>query len=229
VEAAKTAADSAAIFARHEDVNRTASARLAEVHVLFRLGQFKRAEAVLLELDAALSETPYAETHARVLGNLGHCYGRQGNVAAAVHYYEIANAVLSDLGVETEVLRNRWSVTVILAESGHFAASFDRVLALSADLERVGFTTEAACNGLYVAELMCASGKYDRIEQICRNSIDIFKRAGLGYTSRALTALAYIQEAAQHRTASPKLVRSVREYIRQLPAEPNLLFAPPPP
>lgn len=228
-EAMAAAADSAQTFNRFEDVNRTASARLAEAHLLLMRGDYKQAQTLLFDIDAYLTGTPYVVTHALVLGNLGLCAGKLGDIKSCVQYYDFAIGIYTDLGVATEAVRCRWAVTGMLAENGHFAAAWDRLEPLTAELERLGMWSEAACNGLYVAELLLAADKYEKVEQLCRRSIEIFERSGIGYTSRALTALAYIQEAAKHRTASPQLVRSVREYIRKLPAQPNLLFAPPPP
>lgn len=227
-DAMDAASHSAETFNRFEDVNRTASARLAEVHLLLTRGDYKQAETLLFDLDAYLTGTPYVETHARVLANLGFCVARLGDIASSVQYYDLAAALYEDLGIATEAVRCRWGVTGMLAEAGHFAAAWDRLAPLTKELERLGMTSEAACNGLYVAELLLAVGRYDQVEQLCRESMRIFERSGVGYTSHALTALAYIHEAAAHRTASPKLVRTVRDYIRKLPSQPSLLFAPPP-
>ena len=86
-------------------------------------------------------------------------------------------------------------------------------------------TVDAALASLDVAELLLAQDRYEEVEEICRSTMQAFELAGLSYTARALTALAYIREAAIQRRADRTLVRNVREYIRELPRQPNLLFA----
>jgi hypothetical protein len=95
-------------------------------------------------------------------------------------------------------------------------------------MEQLGMTSEAALAGLDVAELLLAQNRYEEVVEICRSTMQAFELAGLSYTSRALTALAYIREAACQRRADRTLVRYVRDYIRELPRQPNLLFAPAP-
>jgi hypothetical protein len=89
-------------------------------------------------------------------------------------------------------------------------------------------TIDAALVSLDVAEFLLAQNRYEEVEDICRSTMQAFELAGLSYTTRAMTALAYIREAASQRRADRTLVRDVREYIRELPRQPNLLFAPSP-
>jgi hypothetical protein len=86
-------------------------------------------------------------------------------------------------------------------------------------------TSEAAWNALELADLLLAESRFEEVDELCHAAMQSFERAGLSYSTRALTALGYIREAAQQRVANRVLVRKVREYIRELPAQPNLLFA----
>jgi hypothetical protein len=92
-------------------------------------------------------------------------------------------------------------------------------------MKHLGMTIDAALASLDVAELLLAQDHYEQVEDICRSTMQEFELAGLSFTTRALTALAFIKEAAIHRRADRTLVRNVREYIRELPRQPNLLFA----
>lgn len=114
----------------------------------------------------------------------------------------------------------------MLAEAGKVADACQRVRVLSRELEHLGMTSEAAIAGLDVAEFLLAQNQYEEVDEICRSTMQAFELAGLSYTTRAMTALAYIREAASHRRADRTLVKNVREYIRKLPSQPNLLFAP---
>jgi tetratricopeptide (TPR) repeat protein len=227
-EATAVASDSAETFERFGDLDKTASAKLAEVHMLFSRGQYERAENLLLDLEHQISLSSHIDTHARVLANLGVCYRKLGKIELAMQYYDCASALLDDMGARTETVRIRWNVAVMLAEAGKVAEACERLRDLTGEMEHLGMTSEAAIAGLDVAELLLAQNRYEEVSRICRSAMDSFELAGLTYTTRALTALAYIQEAAKHRRADQTLVRSVRDYIRRLPEQPNLLFAPPP-
>lgn len=228
-EASDAAVASARTFEGYGDLNRTVSARLAEVHMLFSRQGYAEAERLLLELEERISSSTHVGTHARVLGNLAECYRKLGNVRLATHYYDCASALLDDIGAKTETVRTRWNVAVMLAEAGRVADACERLRGLTREMEQLGMASEAALAGLDVAELLLAQNRYEEVDEICRSAIRTFERAGLSYTSRALTALAYIREAANQKRADGELVKNVREYIRRLPSQPNLLFAPAPP
>jgi tetratricopeptide (TPR) repeat protein len=227
-EAASAASASTEAFSRFEDAHRVVSSRLAEASLHVSRGDFQRAERILLNAEREISATPYADTHARVLGSLGYCSRKLGNVDEAIAYYEASAALSSDLGIVTEAARIRWSVAATLADAGRLSEALERMSTVLPEFERLGMSSEAAVMSLDIAELLTVEERYDEVQLVCRSAMEIFKRAGTTYTSRALTALAFMREAAAYRTVTPAQVRTVREYIRRLPAEPNLLFAPPP-
>lgn len=227
-EASSVALTSAATFESFGDLDKTASAKLAEVHLLFSRSKYEQAERLLLDLERHLSVSTHVDTHARVLGNLGFCCRKLGKVDLAIQYYDCASALLDDIGARTETVRIRWNVAVMLAEAGKVVPACTRLRDLTGEMEHLGMASEAAIAGLDVAELLLAQGRYDEVSEICRSAMQSFELAGLAYTARALTALAYIQEAAKQRRSDQVLVRTVRDYIRRLPAQPNLLFAPAP-
>ena len=228
-EASEFAVASARTFERHGDLNKTVSAKLAEVQLLVSRGKFEEAEKNLLDLEEEMSVITDVGTHARVLGNLGHVYRKQGKVELAIRYYDCSSGLLEDTGgARTETVRIRWNIAVMLAEAGQVAEACRRLRDLTREMDQLGMTIDAALASLDVAELLLVQNRYEEVEEICRSTMHAFEVAGLTYTSRALTALAYIREAANQRRADRTLVQNVREYIRELPRQPNLLFAPMP-
>ncbi|HEX8254913.1 MAG TPA: hypothetical protein VF846_17340 [Thermoanaerobaculia bacterium] len=228
-EAMAAASQSTETFVAFGDEAKTASAKLAQVHLLFSKQEFSAADVLLRQLDRELTDTDAIDTHARVLGNLGYSSRRLGKVEDAIRYYDLSAELLSSIGVSTEVVRVRWNVAATLAEAGRLGDAYDRMRALMPEMERLGMASEAASNALDLADVLLAENKYDEVEQLCAGAMKVFEVAGVPYTARALTALAYIRDAARQRSASRKLVHDVRDYIRRLPAQPTLLFAPPPP
>jgi len=220
---------SASAFNSFGDFTKVAAAGIAETHLLFNLGQYESAAEVLENLERQVRITPDANTHARILANLGYCYWQMGRIDTAMGQYEAAAAILQDLGIHTESLRVQWNVASVLASAGRTDEAMSRFLELQRAFEELGMSSEAAVNSLGIAELLLVRNEYAAVEAICRTAMALFQRAGIPYSTRALTALAYIQEAAQQRTATPTLAKHVREYLRRLPREAELLFAPPPP
>lgn len=227
-DAAVAAERAANILSGSGDVQRFASAQMARVNVLMAEGRFDDARLILTDLERSLRETAYFDTHARVLSNLGACARNSGRAEEAIHYFELAAALFETIGVVTEALRIRWNSALLVAEAGRFGDAEKRFTSLCKDFRDLGMTSEAALAGLDLAELLLATNRHEDVETICRSSIAAFERSGVSYSARALTALAYIREAAAQRTASPTLIRQVRNYIRSLPEQPNLLFAPSP-
>jgi tetratricopeptide (TPR) repeat protein len=223
--AARTSGDT---FVSHGDLTRLASARLAEAHLLFTVHDYPAAEEILLDLEHRVRFTGDAETHARILGNLGFCSWQLKKIEDALRYHESAAALLDDLGIYTEAVRTRWNVASILAEAGRTDEAHARFDQLKETFDRLGMTSEAALVSLEIAELLLMRDEFGAVENICRTAIRSFEASGVPYTTRALVALAYMQEAARLRKATPVIARHVREYIGRLPQEGELLFAPPP-
>jgi tetratricopeptide (TPR) repeat protein len=203
-----------------------ASARLAEAHLLFSLRDFDQAVAILSEQEASLQHTDHAETHARVLMNLGYAYWQNGKMFEGARYYEAAIGLFKELGITTEAARIQWAFARMLRDAGQTQEALKRFGELTVEFDRVGMTCEAALVGLDVAELILEDQRFAEVEEISVRAMRAFELAGVSYTAKALTALGYMREATRNRTATPKLVRHVRDFIRRLPAEEKLLFVP---
>lgn len=222
------ARQSAEAFGRFEDRSRYVSARLAEVQLLFNANAYAEAERILHDLDRRMTGSHDLDTHARVLGNLGHCYWKLGHIEEAIPYLDASAALHDSVGTRTESVRTRWTVGLILAGAGRIDEALERLVDIHAEFTRLGMTSAATLVDLDIAELRLVRSEFSAVEQICRTAIRAFEVAGLSYTAQARTALAYMHEAARLRTATPALARHVKEYIRELPRNENLLFAPPP-
>ena len=219
---------SASTFERYEDLGRLASARMAEVHLLFSRSEFQRAEAILSDLERRLRSISDTDVYARVLSNLGYCLWKLGRVEASLQHHDAAAQLLQDLGVQTEAVRSRWNVASVLASAGRIDEALRRFHVLRSDFDALGMTSEATLVSLDIAEILLARGDFAAAGDICRAAMTSFATAGIAYTARALTALAYIHESTRAKVATPALAKHVREYIRRLPENGQLLFAPPP-
>jgi tetratricopeptide (TPR) repeat protein len=223
-----SAGHAASTFARFEDVSRGASARLAEVHLLISQDKYEDAAAILEAIEAAVRQADDVDTHARIFSNLGHCYWKLGRLDESLQHHDMAAALFDHIGVPTESARLRWNIALILVTAGRIDEALLRFGVLKTDFERLEMRSEAAVISLDIAEILLARGDFGTVEQLCRDAIACFKVAGILHGTRALTALAYIHEAACLRTATPKLAKHVRDFLRRLPEDHTLLFAPPP-
>jgi len=227
-DAAVSASSGAEVFSQFGDVRRTVTARMAEVNLLISRSNYTRAVEILSELERRVRHSADADLHAHVMANLGYATWKIGQRPAAIMHYEMASEIFDALGSSTEAARIRWNVAAILAEEGRFVDAKGRLEVVIGEFDALSMTSEAALASLDLAELLLAESQFERVEEICCAAMRSFERAGVAYTTRAITALGYIREAAHRRMVDQKLVRRVRDYIRRLPSESALLFVEPP-
>jgi hypothetical protein len=116
----------------------------------------------------------------------------------------------------------------VLGANGRRADARKRLRAVQAEFERLGMVHTAVVAGLDLAEIELLENNFPEVVQLCRAAIRQFEAAGAAYSSEALTALTFLREAAEQRRATQEIVWHVKTYIRRLPDEPALLFAPAP-
>ncbi|MBV8518003.1 MAG: hypothetical protein JO197_11440 [Acidobacteria bacterium] len=212
-------------FTLYEDDTRAMSAGLAEAQLLFSRSEFAEAFTRLSNLTRRLAQSSDTRNYARVLSNLGYCCWKLGRIEEALQHHQVAAAFM-EADSRSEAAKEKWNIASILASEGRFAEALNRFDDLLQEFESLGMTNAWALVNLEIAEIRLSLGQYETVEDICRSAMRTFEAAGLAHTERALRALAFMREAAQNRTATPVLVRHVREYVRRAPNEPQLLFAP---
>lgn len=227
-EAAEAARMSSSTFLDFGDAKKTVAARVTEAQLLFSRDEYAKAATLLHDVERTFEGTLDLRTHELLLNNLAYCYRKLGQLDLALKHYDMVTAIFEELGVTSEAARARWNGAAIQASAGRLAEAQRRFEDVIREFDRLGMTSEAALATLDVAEILLAQGRHDEVIPLCRRAMASFERAGLSYTTRAMTALAFIQEASQRGVVAPTLVNEVREYIRRLPAQPNLLFAPSP-
>jgi hypothetical protein len=73
---------------------------------------------------------------------------------------------------------------------------------------------------------LLAAGRTNEIVELTSRLFRVFTKAGM--LTGALTAMAYIREAAEAGTLTPAAVETVRTFLHKVQRTPELLFAPPP-
>ena len=149
-----------------------------------------------------------------------------GDLDAAGSCHLQAVKLFEELGLETEKARLRFGLGRMLVAGGKFRDGIAMLRAARSEFEKLEMTGEAGVVALQMVEALLASGVPGEVPAICRSLVEAFTAAGM--PSNALTALAYLREAAVQERATPAVVAHVRAFIERLPSEPEALFAPPP-
>src|SRR5581483_3848799 len=216
----------AAVFREYGDVERVVLAVITGVQMLARRHQYRAAIERLREAEADHGDALSLQARATLEGNLAYCYRMLGDTGRAIAHYHLASVLHQELGSATEALRDRWNIAGLLMVAGDAAEALRALEAVRPELETFSMMSEVNVLDLERAELLVAMERFDEAIAICLALRTRLAESGLSTSTRALTAVAYLAEALQSRAATAKVVRHVREYVRRLPEEPELLFLP---
>lgn len=218
----------AAVFEAFGDRGRAASAKVAEAYSLISQQRFQEALPILktVERDHAAEIDNYAR--ANVANNLAVCHAELGLAIEAFDQYSIAAAIYDEIGNAPEAARVRHNIGCLLAGQGRLGDAQTRFRWVRMEYRRLGMADAAVAADLDLAELLLAQNAHTEAEALCSAAVEQFQKTGLSTTTKGLTALSFLREAAAQRRATPEAARQVRRYLERLPREPELLFAPPP-
>jgi len=214
-----------AVFAKYGDEDRLASAAITAAQMHFKVSDYRTALQVL-QPASRLATRVGAHTRAMLENNIAYCFRHLGDDESAIRHYQICSAVLEEIGSVTEAVRVRWSIANVLATVGKTVDASRELVSVRSDFIRLGMAYETCISAIEIAELLLIESRFEEAESLCRETCSRLESSGLGNTTRAMTAVAFLTEAVRSRAATTKLVRHVRDYVRRLREEPNLLFAP---
>lgn len=227
-EALTLARRSASVFRAFGDTQRLVSALMTEAYLFIHLRNYREALPILDDIMRRFEGTLDLDTRGRVLNNIAICQKNIGRVADAMQTFHHAAAVFDELGAVAECAQIRYSIAQLLAVEGNHLEGRRRMRDARAEFERLGMVHVSVITGLDLAEFAVLEKNFKEVEELCRTAIRQFEKAGVPHSSEALTALTFLREAAEQRRATQETVWHVRTYIKRLPDEPALLFAPAP-
>lgn len=227
-EAIAVAGSAASRLRDSGDLQRYVSALMTQADARMKALDYRGALELLEQTCERFADRVSPDTHARLLANVALCRRNVQDFAGAIESYRAAAVIFDEMGVATEAARTRANVAIVLHEAGRSAEAVKETYAMRAVFEQLGMACEVAISGLILAEIELSLGRYAEIEALCRQTMNYYETAGVPYGPRALTALAYLTEAARQRRLTPEVVRHVQTYIRRLPSQPTLLYALPP-
>jgi tetratricopeptide (TPR) repeat protein len=212
-------------FRAFEDTKHETVAVSTRAYLLSKIGDYKNALAITRRLLDERSAYLTPRESALLAMNLG-VYSRElGDVAAALREFEVAAFAFEELGIITAAARMRWNVAALLKDSGDLTNAGPRLESVIADFEKLGMNGTAAVAMLDLAEVRLLQQRVGDVDGLCKHAMQQFHQTGIEYSSRALSALALLREAAGSARVPIALVRSIRRYLDALPSSPALEFA----
>ncbi|MBV8518651.1 MAG: tetratricopeptide repeat protein [Acidobacteria bacterium] len=228
-EGRRLARNSARVFRQFGEDERFIHAKIVEASVLFDQHRYREARDLFLSLVRVATAVGQGATLARLYQNVATCHLRLNELDAADTYFERALSLYRALGLETERVRTQWSVGCVRIARGDIAVGLGQLREARREFAELGLRSDAALVTLDLAETLLATGTRPAIAEaaeLCGALVESFTAVGM--TGHALTALAFLREAFAAGTATPDLVRHIRQYIESLPDQRDLPFLPPP-
>jgi tetratricopeptide (TPR) repeat protein len=215
--------DARSVFEKYGDRKRVASAEATQAIVLMGMRRFSEALTIALQIssDAGLDE----ESRASALHNAAWCYRELSRFGDAKRMYAQAIISFEKLGLVSRRAVSRWGIARVLFDEGRIEDSLVLLTEVRAEFEELGMSEDVATASLHAADALLVLQRPAQVADLCRSAIRYFEKAGLAYSQAAMTALAYLREAAEQGTLNPAKVDQVRNFFKILPKQPNLLFA----
>jgi tetratricopeptide (TPR) repeat protein len=224
-EATRQAQESARISAAYGDMKAWIRARSVEAGVLFYRREFPLAADAFAQLRA------YAESNEDLIGMARHsyhvatCFLELGDARGALPLLLDARKTFAERHVTTDLIATDWKLGVLARVAGNFEASVAQLRTTSESAEQLGLPEEAAHITLDLIESLLLLGRNRELSRLCSQVMRYFRTSGK--LRQALTAAAFLKEAATQGNLRVDSVRHVRSFVERLERQPDLLFAPP--
>ncbi len=226
-EAAIAAYDSAMTFRAFGDTERYCTAMITSGVIEMKRRAYRDAIRVFTMLEPEITDA--ASMHAGAIYHNIACSHRElREFAEAKRYFTKAVGVFDRQGHMPARLKSRWAFARILMAEGLAVDALSMLSQLRNEARELGMSHDLALISLDMAEMLFVLDRAGEVSNVCAGVMEYFRTAGLEQTQYALTALAYVKEAAAAGRLNRTTVNYVRSYIERLPSQPNLLFAPPP-
>src|SRR5439155_10987350 len=132
---------------------------------------------------------------------------------------------LERLGLTTVRMTARWNLARVVLAEGRAEHALAMFMELRNETCELGMAHDVALLSVDAAEGLLMLNRRHEVAELCRSAMSYFAKAGLAYTSAAMTALAYLREAAETGKLTVAILHEVRAFIEVLPKQPQLQFA----
>lgn len=157
---------------------------------------------------------------------LANCELDRGNTSEANTLFHSALAIFRETGAVAETIATEWGLSRVILHDGRATEASRRLREVMRGFEELGMSMNAVFASLDLADALIVLRQPRQVAKVAARSFRLLKEAGV--LTSALTALAYLQEAAANDRLSPGTVNDVRTFLRRTERHPEMLFAPPP-
>jgi tetratricopeptide (TPR) repeat protein len=153
---------------------------------------------------------------------IGNCEVDLGNLGEASIHFRRALVIFRDVGPETARIATEWGIARVVLHGRKYEEAIRRLRDVATEFERLQMLTNAALVGLDIVEALLALGQTRRIVALAQHLAVVFTQAGK--LTGALSAMAYLKEAAATHTLAVSHLREIRTFLRKAELQPNLQF-----
>jgi tetratricopeptide (TPR) repeat protein len=210
-ETIKTARDASGRFAGYGDVKRVIHARNLEAVALAEQGETAEGLRVYLLIAQQLQHLEDPQMTARVTENIAIAHRRLGNYDEARAYAVAALERYRELKADSEIIRVEWTLGLIDLLVGEAQIGLARLRGAAVAFEALGMLADAGFVKLALTEELLRLEEWNEAGVMAGQAAEAFASAGAKL--HLSTALSFLREAVQGRSATPELVRYVREYV----------------
>jgi tetratricopeptide (TPR) repeat protein len=211
------------VFASYGNVRRKANADATEAAMLMRAGRYE--DALITQLQLANHSSLDEMSRVCALNQAAYCYRELSRFDEAKALYAKTIPAFERLGLMTMRLTARWNLGRVMLAEGRFEQSLTMLSELRDEARDLGLAHDVALISLDVSEALLMMRRQIEVAALCQSAMAYFAQAGLAYTAGAMTALAYLREAAESGTLNVGTLHEARAYFEVLPKQPQLQFA----
>jgi tetratricopeptide (TPR) repeat protein len=213
-------------FAHAGDAKRCTDASFARASIMFEAG----------DANGALPIFKYIIEHGEntesdywvALGSYaaGNCEVERRRLEEASLLFHRALVIFREDGPERHRLLTEWGIARLVFHGGKLSEAIRRLRDVAAEFEKCGMVTNAALVGLDVSEGLLVLDRPKEIAELAQHLFSVFTSAGM--LTGALSAIAYLKEAAAAKRLTQRDVEAIRTFLRRAERQPSLQFVRPP-
>jgi len=201
-------------------------ARHYVANVLYRQQDIRSAQAIYEVLLAWGEGENDLRWIARENNTLGRCAYELSDLPAAVRHFHLSSETSHNLGLTSEAVRPEWGLALVMLASGKPADAVERFRTLRQEFHRRKMFTDEALISLDLMDALHMLGDDREIIALGADVVRTFTDAGM--PTGALTAFAYLNEAATRGVIDRLAINHVRKFVSRAERQPGLLFVAPP-
>jgi tetratricopeptide (TPR) repeat protein len=223
-DAAALARSAATTFLGFGELGKFVSARMTEAMILYDSSRYREGLSVLQSL-VGFESVMETSSLAMVTHNRALCYRELGDFDLAENHFVKAVALFEQVGADAMRNKAHWHLARVLARKGDHERAllmFERLRLAFAEL---GMAHEMAYISVDMAETLLILKRTAEVAELCRSAMDFFTEQEITDGPGALTALAYLHEAAASGQLTFKDVSDARGCFDSLKSQPTLFFA----